>query len=320
MPTTGIFRQILFKQGNDDDNSRIPPVFITIAVLVVSAVFAVLLKLPFIQKLSGNKGYFFNLDTYFWFILSFFLANLLFLFLPGSRKFNPPFNLVLVLADGYALSEILYRVHPLLVSRKILTFLGGNEAAHLNGFFLHRFYQVIPLIMGIALFFAYGTKYFENYLKFGDLSIETHIINKAQAQPWRNILLKFGLWIAGLTVFICAVQHNKMGGKFPYLMLAPILLYALWNCLVEEVIFRGLLLSMSSKILKIEWANILQALLFGLIHYAPQDVKGSLIKVVLFAYLGWFFGKATMETKGIGISFIIHTLLVAGIEIRLLMQ
>ena len=322
MPT-GLFRQILYKQGKNggsEDGSFIPPAIINMLVLVVSAVMLILLKMPFIKALSAMKGYFFQLDTYFYFILAFFVLNLVFIFIPVTQKFNSLLNLILTVADGYALAEILYRFHPINITQTSLSFLGEPEIFHLNGFFLHRLFQIFPLVMGVVLFFAYGRGFFENYLKFGDLSVETFILNKNQAQKWRWILIKFMLWLSGLTIFIFLVQTNKTKGYFPLFMILPILLYSFWNCLVEEVLFRGLLLSVSTKVMKAEIANILQAVLFGLIHFSPMDMKMSLVKVVLFAYLGWFFGKATMETKGIGASYLMHSLLVMGIEVRLLMQ
>lgn len=321
MPT-GLFRQILYKQddGGGEGGSFIPPAIINIFVLVISAVILILLKLPFINALSAKKGYFFEFNSYFYFISAFFVLNLVFLFIPLMKKFNCLINLTLIIADGYTLAEMLYRWHPISITQTSLSFLGEQEIFHLNGFFLHRLFQIIPLIMGVLMFFAYGRGYFENYLKFGDLSVDTFILNKNQAQKWRWILIKFLLWLSGLTIFIFLVQTNKTKGYFPLFMLLPIFLYSFWNCLVEEVLFRGLLLSVSSKAMKAEIANILQAVLFGLIHFSPMDINMSLIKVVLFAYLGWFFGKATMETKGIGASYLMHSLLVVGIEIRVLMQ
>ncbi len=322
MPT-GLFRQILYKNDNYSENGGagfLPPAVINIIVLFVSAVILILLKMPFIKALSAMKSYFFELDTYFYFILAFFVLNLVFIFIPLTQKFNSLLNLILTVADGYALAEILYRFHPISIAQSSLSFLGEPEIFHLNGFFLHRLFQIIPLVFGVVLFFAYGKGYFENYLKFGDLSVDTFILNKNLAQKWRWILIKFLLWLSGLTIFIFLVQTNKTKGYFPLFMLLPIFLYSFWNCLVEEVLFRGLLLSVSSKVMKAEIANILQAVLFGLIHFSPMDMKMSLVKVVLFAYLGWFFGKATMETKGIGASYLMHSLLVVGIEIRVLMQ
>lgn len=322
MPT-GLFRQILYKKGENggsEGGSFIPPAIINIVVLVFSAVMLILLKMPFVKALSAMKGYFFELDTYFYFILAFFVLNIIFMIIPITKKYSCLLNLILTIANGYLLADILYRFHPLIITQTSLSFLGEPEIFHLNGFFLHRLFQLIPLVMAVMLFFAYGRGYFENYLKFGDLSVETFILNKNQAQKWRWILIKFLLWLSGLTIFIFLVQTNKTKGYFPLFMLLPIFLYSFWNCLVEEVFFRGLLLSVSSKVMKAEIANFLQAVLFGLIHFSPMDMKMSLIKVVLFAYMGWFFGKAAMETKGIGASYLMHSLLVVGIEIRVLMQ
>jgi len=313
---TGLFRQILYKENRDKKTGE-PGIIVTILILLFSAIFLVWLKLPLIKPFAKKTAFFLSLDTYFYFILSIFIINLVFTIIPKTRKYTHPFNFILVLADGYCISEVVYRCFPIEVPPGWLLFLGEKGINHLNNFLLHRLMHFFPLVMILGLYCIYADS-IESYLHFGNLSIETNILNKKIPQKWKAILIKFCLWLIGILVIIFFLKKAQGDIKFPLVMLIPIFLYALWNCLVEETVFRGILLPVFCKTYDQRWGNIIQAVLFGFIHFNPLDIKTSLLKVLLFSFLGWFFGRATIETRGIGTSYIMHTLIVIGIEVRLL--
>lgn len=316
MLITGLHKQILYKIKGDDKPGE-PGIIITILILLFSAILLALLKLPCAKPLMQKTPFFLSLDAYFYFILSVFFINLVFAIIPKTRKYTHPFNFILILADGYCISEIVYRCSPIKVPPGWLLFLGDKGINHLNNFFLHRMMQLFPLVMILGLYYIYADS-IQNYLHFGNLSISTNILNKKIPQSWKAILVKFCLWLIGILVIIFFLKKSQGSIKFPTIMLIPILLYALWNCFVEETVFRGILLPVFCKSYDQKWGNIIQAVLFGFLHFNPLDIKASLLKVLIFSFLGWFFGRATMETRGIGTSFIMHAIIVAGIEVRLL--
>lgn len=69
--------------------------------------------------------------------------------------------------------------------------------------------------------------------------------------------------------------------------------------LMEELIFRGLILSELRKIVSVKWAVIIQGILFGLYHF-------NTLQIIYAAILGIAFGIVLVWTKSIWSSVILH--------------
>lgn len=312
MPT-GIFKQVLYGKNIPEKKYGLG---ITITIIIFSVLLLISLKLPILQPLARGKPYFLRFDSLFFVILAFLILDIILLLNSRLRKYNHTVNFILVLSSGYFFTEILYRLLPLKVSQETFPFLDARAIAHLNNFFLHRLFQFFPLFLLIIVFFSYRNG-FENYFRFGNLSVVTNTLGKKSPQSWGKILFKFGLWIILILVaMIVTVSLFRPTAPFPAIMLFPIIPYALWNAFVEEGFFRGIFLPVLSDAFDSKWGNIIQALLFGLFHFSPGDFAISLLRLVLLSFLGWIFGKATHETKGLGTSWIIHSLIIIAIEIR----
>ncbi|MFK7781505.1 CPBP family intramembrane glutamic endopeptidase, partial [Psychroserpens sp.] len=67
----------------------------------------------------------------------------------------------------------------------------------------------------------------------------------------------------------------------------------------EEVIFRGIILSSTEKHLGFKWANVIQALLFGLVHY-------NLGLFVFYFIFGLITGYAVKRTNGLLTGIVFH--------------
>jgi membrane protease YdiL (CAAX protease family) len=253
-------------------------------------------------------------------IIGVMLALLILTFL-WKRLSDVSFILIflIVLVCGYACSELLYRMYPISVPDSISGLLNSKTVEHLNLFFLHRIFHIIPLTLVLLTYCFFPKGYYSNFFKFGNLNIETDVLNKKAPTTWKKIVSRFAVVVAIVFSVLVVYGINKNGiSTVPVSLLGAIVLYASWNCLVEETLFRGLLLSIFSKVLKNNYANILQAFLFGIVHIDPYNIPVSIAKVILFTFIGWFFGRAARETGGIGPSYLMHTMLVLGIEFKLI--
>jgi uncharacterized protein len=73
---------------------------------------------------------------------------------------------------------------------------------------------------------------------------------------------------------------------------------------VEEIMFRGILLHALEKVLGTWWACWLQAILFGLIHLARPDVQ--MIDVAELITAGMLFGAAYVFTRNLWFTISLH--------------
>jgi membrane protease YdiL (CAAX protease family) len=262
-----------------------------------------------------------SLASYFWIVLMLTPVFAIFMMVKSLNKFLPIFDFLLVITCSYGITEIVYRSFTLALPGGLVGILDSRTVGHLNYFFLHRIYHLLPLASVFALFQLFPRGYFPEFLRIGKFSEQTGIIDKTGfTRSWKEVLMWFAGWTALVfaVLVVYALWKNEFRFSFPLGMIVALLLYAIWNCFVEETLFRGVLLSVFSKTLSPNIANILQAFLFGIVHVDPADAVTSIIKVLLFTFLGWFFGRAARETNGIGASFIMHTMLVVCIELRLL--
>ena len=81
----------------------------------------------------------------------------------------------------------------------------------------------------------------------------------------------------------------------------------------EEVLFRGIILSSTEKHIKFIWANILQALIFALIHQ-------ELPHIIFYFSFGLIAGYLRQRTFGLAASIFFHVTnnLIAFIQIMVL--
>jgi membrane protease YdiL (CAAX protease family) len=74
----------------------------------------------------------------------------------------------------------------------------------------------------------------------------------------------------------------------------------------EELMFRGVLLHALEKNLGTWWAWLLQALVFGLLHYARPDVV--LVDLIPLVFMGLLFGAAYILTRNLWFTIVMHTI------------
>ncbi len=149
----------------------------------------------------------------------------------------------------------------------------------------------------------------KQFLKIGQLNV------LADKEKWLGIngkstwklnalqLLFFVSMATGVIMFL-AVKYTNSIHNFQWSFIPLILLFSFTNSLAEELIFRfgivGGLINHHPKLTIL----ILSSVLFGAPHYFgwPSGFSG----VLMASILGYILCKATLETKGLSIAWVIH--------------
>ena len=96
--------------------------------------------------------------------------------------------------------------------------------------------------------------------------------------------------------YTAMLKRSGLAGDIPPLM---VIYSAVLGPISEELAFRGLSMGYFKKSMTFAWANILQALLFGLIH-------GNSIQFVYAFLLGLLFGYIAHKTGSLLVTIILH--------------
>lgn len=179
--------------------------------------------------------------------------------------------------------------------------------------FTYRLSFVAPLIPMLALYFLLEKGDRSYPLRFGDMSRTTSVFRNFRPGrrqfSWRTWLLLIVLFFSLPAFFVFQMQVDfepLTSGKW-LLFLIPILLLALLNAFSEDVLFQGFLLPNEAKLLGGGAAILLHALFFGFFHFgsAPNAIAGLLPALIITA-LVWIAAKGVLETRGLGITILIH--------------
>lgn len=208
----------------------------------------------------------------------------------------------------YLLVEILYNVFTFNLKT-------GNPGLlplinNFNIYFLNRSYQWLPLILLIFILFPNKKAWQESLIHFGDVKAPSDLT--ANKRSWFYFL---SFWFFAIIISALIMVHQKSAGviwgKAAYYSLIPLFLGAMNNSLIEEVLFRGVFLSRFSEVSGPVRGNLLQAVLFSFMHFSVELGGARMImQTILFLFLGWFWGKSALQTKGILIPFLMHSTLV----------
>ena len=127
-----------------------------------------------------------------------------------------------------------------------------------------------------------------------------------QARPWHFAVLPAVVVAAQLVLSLLHYLHlpDSMGAKFQELshsLVVALLLGAVAAPVLEELLFRGVVLNGLLRNYR-PWVGIGQsALLFGLIHFNPaQSVSAALLGLLL----GWLFYR----TRSLGLCIMVHAI------------
>jgi len=166
----------------------------------------------------------------------------------------------------------------------------------------------VSLIVLLALA-ALGFRRQETFLRRGELNAP------AGPEPWMGFprpepWLLFGTkWVVflgiGMVVILSVMGHPSLTSLLGARRFIPaVLLLAGLNAFNEELIYRSSVLATLVGPLGVRPAHLLTAALFGVGHYygVPYGIGG----VALATVMGWFLGKAMLETKGFFWPWLLH--------------
>jgi membrane protease YdiL (CAAX protease family) len=150
------------------------------------------------------------------------------------------------------------------------------------------------------------------FLVRGDMNAKAEPLKwlgqKSPSPLWRFGLV-FTLVVIVVQFFMFILPLSPTSDKLRHLMpLIPmILLLAAANGFTEEITFRAAPISTVYEVVGKSNAIWMAAILFGLSHYIggiPSGVPGALITT----FLGWFFGKCMLDSRGFFWPWLFHTL------------
>jgi hypothetical protein len=182
----------------------------------------------------------------------------------------------------------------------------------MNGMLVLQSLEVGIALLVLAALFLLLRKPANFWLGLGDLKATAYPvpwIGFTKPSPWKT----FGLIVAGaafiLGIIFLWLSNQPTAAMWQKLLpaLPGVILLSAVNALDEEIIFRNGLLAPLFPAVGAAPALWLTAVYFGMAHYSGT-FPGGLIWFALTAFLGWLFGKAMLETRGVFWSWLMHFL------------
>jgi membrane protease YdiL (CAAX protease family) len=125
--------------------------------------------------------------------------------------------------------------------------------------------------------------------------------HRSRPETYRRAMIGFALFAAALWIVgQMGVGFHPIRSGLLWTLLPAILLAALANALVEEVIYRGLMQPAFVQAAGIARGLWIQALMFGMLHWGMSvGVVAALPTSILIGIGSVYWGKAVLETRGL---------------------
>lgn len=167
-------------------------------------------------------------------------------------------------------------------------------------------YQLLTLgVTGLVLLATYLARPtgFDRFFGFGQIDapvtpVKAIGINPGPNETWQHVGLNFAVVITAVTavfIYLQAFRGNSIAQQ--NLRYLPwVLIFALSNAFVEEMITRFAVVAALWNIVPLWAIYLVSAAIFGLVHYfgTPGGIPG----VLMAGFLGWFAAKSIGETGG----------------------
>ena len=176
-------------------------------------------------------------------------------------------------------------------------------------------YQVATLVLAfLVLIISYilNPKNFKKFLRWGKINasikpVKYLGINPDENENWYHLGRNFAVIISLVTLIVIYFQIvYQQSIQFNIGIIPIVLLFAISNSFVEEIIFRFSLVSVLFDSLPHKYIYLLSGFIFGIGHYF--GVPGQIPGVLMAGFIGWFLAKSIGETKGIFWAWFIHFL------------
>jgi len=178
-------------------------------------------------------------------------------------------------------------------------------------FALHRSFMLLPVIpMVLAWRLGPGARERRVPLRFGNWRAQTRVklpLLGYVSWSWAFLLVAVFVGLPFFLVFQSQVGFEPILCGALFRMAPALLLMALANGLVEEVVFRGFFLSALTPATGVRAAVWLQAIFFGLHHFGSSPVPMQALTTMLVSTLvGYLLGRSVVGTRGLGWAVLIH--------------
>jgi len=183
----------------------------------------------------------------------------------------------------------------------------------------NRSLQLIPIAL-LALIMAKQLKAgWRHRLKVGDTSVNTDVLGEKQLMSWSKVVVRIFFYFMLVTVGFLVTKGVGGWTAGHSMAYGAKLAGGAANSLVEELLFRGLLMPVFELVLPPGTANVLQAIFFSVIHYGFiesftfAEVLPELVKLIIYVGIGLFLGRAARETDGLLIPWLFHFIITSAI-------
>lgn len=198
-----------------------------------------------------------------------------------------------LLAAGKVLPEITFNFHPNNFINGLIKF--------------QAFALTLSLIVLVAVIKLFPqSKEFMVIGELGKMAAKERWLGINGHTTWTKNAFQLLFFIStGTAVFMfLGVKYTNSLGNFNWWFVPFVLLFSITNSFTEEVIFRYTVVGMLNNHHPKMFIQITSAVLFGLPHYFGNP--SGIIGVVMAGVLGYVLCKATIETKGVAIAWVIH--------------
>lgn len=189
------------------------------------------------------------------------------------------------------------------------------------------FYEGAGVAAAVLLVLLVGVRARHLTLRPGEPAATATSLDARGRTNWRAVSIRFVCVVVLAEVGFLWVRGADWDPGGPWILI-PIALGMAVMALAEEVLFRGLLRPLAERALGPALGNLLQALLFGLAHVSvallasgdPRLAPRELVRLGLWVLLGWFFGLAARDTRGLAVPVSLHLVLGLAIYVSLVFK
>lgn len=177
-------------------------------------------------------------------------------------------------------------------------------------------YQLITLgVAGLVLLATYlaGRASFRRFFRLGQIDAPVEPVKAIGLKPgpdetWLHVGRNFAVIITAVTavlIYFQAIRGNSIAPE--HLRYLPwILVFAVSNAFVEEMITRFAVVSSLDGIIPRDAVYLVSAAIFGGVHF--YGTPGGILGVLLAGFLGWLAAKSIGETRGVFWAWLLHFL------------
>ncbi|MDO9086473.1 MAG: CPBP family intramembrane metalloprotease [Anaerolineaceae bacterium] len=224
------------------------------------------------------------------------------------KPIRPLRNYFIILLAIFFIEDIVSRVTALSFWQN---WFGAADAAFTTSMFGTQFKRFIIALLIILVLFLLQYKRKDFFLVRGQVDAPVKPVKLPgfpNKDTWTSFGGQFAIYISlGTLVFLILGGRPTPTAMIQALpMLPAILLFASINAFYEGITYRSALLAPLEPALGYRHALGITAIFFGIGHF--YGVPYGVIGVIMSSFLGWFLGKAVLETRGFFWAWFIHFL------------